>query len=98
MSVPVKGDTFQTTQVPDDCDWGHVEELHYIFEGFLLENFLGSVICTVPFIIVTILPYNVHKSSVCHVHKALNKPPLKEGNHTAWKFTDLEREGNTSYS
>lgn len=35
---------------------------------------------------------NVHKSAVCHVHKALNKCPLKEGNHTAWKSTNLERE------
>lgn len=93
MSVPVKGTTFQITHMPND--WVCVEELHLIFQGFLLENFLGSIICTVPFVIIT-LTYttnNVHKSTVCHVHKALNKPTMKEGNHTTSKFTNLEKEG-----
>lgn len=95
MSVQVKGDTFQLSQVPDDCDWGCMEELDLILQGFLLQNFLGSIICTVPFVIITLTSTtdNVHKSTVCHVHKALHKPPLKEGNHTAWKLTNLEREG-----
>lgn len=100
MSVSLKGGTFQITQVPDDRDWGSVEELHLIFQGFLSEDFLGSILCTVPLITITLTSTtnNAHKSTDCHVHKAINKPPLKEGNHTAWKVTNLEREGKRSYS
>lgn len=95
MYVPVKGDTFQITEALDGCDSGYVEELYLIFQDFLLENFLGCIICIVPFVIVTLTSTtnNMHKSTICHAHKALNKPPLKERNHTAWKFTNSERKG-----
>lgn len=48
MSVSLKGGTFQITQVPDDRDWGSVEELHLIFQGFLSEDFfrLYSMHCS----------------------------------------------------
>lgn len=73
MYVSVKGDTFQKTEALDGCDSGYVEELYLIFQGFLLENFLGCIICTVPFVIVTLTftTNNMHKSIICHAHKHL---------------------------
>lgn len=62
MSVLAKADIFQITEVPDEHDWGRVEKLYLNFQSFLLENFSGCIICTVPFIIITLISTsnNVH--------------------------------------